>query len=195
LFQYQNYFYFLTKLRGERDMASETQALLADGKLAGSWTLDGARSSVGLRTKSVWGMVKVKGVFSQVSGAAVISAAGEAAGTITVATASIDTGVKKRDDHLRSADFFDAARYPDITFSAASVTLTDEGAVVSGTLTVRDQTRPVTVSGTVSAHGADEISLDAELPVNRGEYGMSFNQLGMMSLDNIIAIHAVFARA
>jgi polyisoprenoid-binding protein YceI len=195
LFQYQNYFYFLTKLPGERDMASETQALLADGKLAGSWTLDGARSSVGLRTKSVWGMVKVKGVFSQVSGAAVISAAGEAAGTITVATASIDTGVKKRDDHLRSADFFDAARYPDITFSAASVTLTDEGAVVSGTLTVRDQTRPVTVSGTVSAHGADEISLDAELPVNRGEYGMSFNQLGMMSLDNIIAIHAVFARA
>jgi polyisoprenoid-binding protein YceI len=176
-------------------MASETQALLADGKLAGSWTLDGARSSVGLRTKSVWGMVKVKGVFSQVSGTAVISAAGEATGTITVAAASIDTGVKKRDDHLRSADFFDAAKYPDITFSAASVTLTDEGAVVSGTLTVRDQTRPVTVSGTVSAHGADEISLDAELPVSRGEYGMSFNQLGMMSLDNIIAIHAVFARA
>jgi polyisoprenoid-binding protein YceI len=176
-------------------MASETQALLADGKLAGSWALDGARSSVGLRTKSVWGMVKVKGVFSQVSGAAVISPAGEATGTITVVAASIDTGMKKRDDHLRSADFFDAAKYPDITFSAASVTLTGEGAVVSGTLTVRDQTRPVTVNGTVSAQGADEISLDAELPVNRGEYGLSFNQLGMMSLDNIIAIHAVFAKA
>jgi polyisoprenoid-binding protein YceI len=176
-------------------MASETQALLADGKLAGSWALDGPRSSVGLRTKSVWGLVKVKGVFTQVSGAAVISAAGEATGTITVAAASIDTGVKKRDDHLRSADFFDAAKYPDITFSADSVTLSGEGAVVSGTLTVRDQTRPVTVSGTVAAHGADEISLDAELPVNRGEFGLSFNQLGMMSLDNIIAIHAVFARA
>ena len=60
---------------------------------------------------------------------------------------------------------------------------------------MRDQTRPVTVSGKVSAQGADEISLDAELPVNRGDYGMSFNQLGMMSLDNIIAIHAVFAKA
>jgi len=176
-------------------MASETEALLADGKLAGAWTLDGAKSSVGLRTKSVWGLVKVNGVFGQVTGAAVISAAGEATGTITVAAASIDTGVKKRDDHLRSADFFDAAKYPDITFSATSVTLSGENATVAGTLTVRDQTRPVTVNGTVSAQGVGEISLDAELPVNRGQYGMSFNQLGMMSLDNIITIHAVFTKA
>ena len=176
-------------------MASETETLLADGKLAGAWTLDGARSSIGLRTKSVWGLVKVKGVFGQVTGAAVISAAGEATGTITVAAASIDTGVKKRDDHLRSADFFDVAKYPDITFSASSVTLSGESATVSGTLTVRDQSRPVSVSGTVAAHGTDEISLDAELPVNRGHHGMSFNQLGMMSLDNILTIHAVFARA
>jgi len=176
-------------------MASETETLLADGKLAGAWTLDGARSSIGLRTKSVWGLVKVKGVFGQVTGAAVISAAGEATGTITVAAASIDTGVKKRDDHLRSADFFDAAKYPDITFSATSVTLSGENATVAGTLTVRDQTRPVTVSGAVSANGTDEISLDAELPVNRGQYGISFNQLGMMSLDNVITIHAVFAKA
>jgi polyisoprenoid-binding protein YceI len=176
-------------------MASETEALLADGKLAGAWTLDGAKSSVGLRTKSVWGLVKVNGVFGQVTGAAVISAAGEATGTITVAAASIDTGVKKRDDHLRSADFFDAAKYPDITFSATSVKLSGENATVSGTLTVRDQARPVTVGGAVSASGTDEISLDAELPVNRSQYGMSFNQLGMMSLDNIITIHAVFTKA
>ena len=176
-------------------MASETEALLADGKLAGAWTLDGAKSSVGLRTKSVWGLVKVNGTFGQVTGAAVISAAGEATGTITVAAASIDTGVKKRDDHLRSADFFDAAKYPDITFSATSVTLSGENATVAGTLTVRDQTRPVTVSGAVSANGTGEISLDAEIPVNRGQYGMSFNQLGMMSLDNVIAIHAVFTKA
>jgi polyisoprenoid-binding protein YceI len=176
-------------------MASETEALLADGKLAGAWTLDGAKSSVGLRTKSVWGLVKVNGVFGQVTGAAVISAAGEATGTITVAAASIDTGVKKRDDHLRSADFFDAAKYPDITFSATSVALSSENANVAGALTVRDQTKPVTVSGAVSANGTDEISLDAELPVNRSQFGMSFNQLGMMSLDNVITIHAVFTKA
>lgn len=175
-------------------MASEIETLLADGKLAGAWTLDGAASSVKLASKSMWGLVKVKGAFSQVTGAAVISE-GEVTGTITVAAASVGTGIKKRDDHLRSPDFFDAAKYPDISFSASSVTLSGERAVISGTLTVRDQTRPVTVTGTVAAHGTDQISLDAEVPVNRGDYGMSFNQLGMMSLDNTITIHAVFTRA
>lgn len=176
-------------------MASDTQALLAEGKLAGAWTLDGARSSVGLASKSMWGMVKVKGAFGQVTGAAVVSGAGEATGTITVAAASVSTGIKKRDEHLRSVHFLDVEKYPDIAFSATSATLSGESATVSGTLTVRGQTRPVTISGTVAAHSADEISLDAELPVNRGDYGISFNQLGMMSLDNTITIHAVFARA
>jgi polyisoprenoid-binding protein YceI len=178
-------------------MASELQALLADGKLAGAWTLDGAKSSVGLSSKSMWNLVKVKGRFTQVTGAAVIAAAGDATGTITVAAASVDTGVKKRDDHLRSADFFDAAKYPDISVSVTSVTLAGDGgdATFSGTLTVRDQTRPVTISGKVSAQGADQITLDAELPVNRGDYGMSFNQLNMMSLNNVITIHAVFTKA
>jgi polyisoprenoid-binding protein YceI len=143
----------------------------------------------------MWNMVKVKGVFGQVTGAGTVSAAGEAAGTITVAAASIDTKIKKRDAHLRSADFFDVEKYPEITFGATSVTLSGETATVSGTLTVRDQVRPVTISGTVTGQGADEISLDAELPVNRGDYGMSFNQLKMMSLDNIITIHAVFTKA
>jgi polyisoprenoid-binding protein YceI len=176
-------------------MASETQALLADGKLAGAWTLDGAKSSVGLNSKSIWNMVKVKGSFSQVTGAGVISAAGEATGTITVAAASVDTGIKKRDDHLRSPDFFDVTKYPDITINVTSVTVDGDNATVSGTLTVRDQTKPVSISGKVTTSGADEIWLDAELPVNRSDYGMSFNQLNMMSMDSIIAIHAVFARA
>ncbi len=178
-------------------MASEIQALLADGKLAGAWTLDGAKSSVGLSSKSVWNLVKVKGRFSQVTGAAVISAGGEAAGTITVAAASVDTGNSRRDNHLRSADFFDAAKYPDISVTISSATLSagGEDAAFSGTLTVLGQTRPVTIGGKVTAAGGDEIALDAELPVNRGDYGMSFNQLNMMSLDNIITIHAVFTRA
>ena len=178
-------------------MASELQALLADGKLAGAWTLDGAKSSVGLSTKSVWNLQKVKGRFTQVTGAAVISAAGEATGTITVAAASVDTKVKKRDDHLRSADFFDAGKYPDISVGITSVTLADDGesATFSGTLTVRDQTRPVTISGKVSVQSPDQIRLDAELPVNRSDYGMSFNQLNMMSLHNVITVHAVFTKA
>ena len=178
-------------------MASELQALLADGKLAGAWTLDGARSSVALSSKSVWNLVNVKGRFTQVTGAATISAAGQASGTLTVVAASVDTGNKKRDDHLRSADFFDAAKYPDFSASISSVTLSGDGAdaTFAGTLTVRDQTRPVSISGKVSAPGGDELRLDAEVPVNRADYGMSFNRLNMMSLDNLITIHAVFTKA
>jgi polyisoprenoid-binding protein YceI len=175
-------------------MASPTEALLADGKLAGSWTLDAARSSVRLSTKSMWGLAKVKGAFGRVAGQAVIAADGQASGTITVAAASIDTGIKKRDNHLRSADFFDAAKYPDITFSAATAALSGDTAAIAGTLTVRDQTRPVTVSGTVAANGQDEITIDAALPVDRRDYGLTFNQLGMMSMDNVLSIHAVFTR-
>jgi polyisoprenoid-binding protein YceI len=180
-------------------MASAIQALLADGKLAGAWTLDGARSSVGLSSKSMWNLAKVNGRFTQVTGAGVITAGGEATGTITVAAASIETGIKKRDDHLRSKDFFDVAKYPDISVNVTSAAPSGDGgdggdAVFAGTLTIRDRTRPVTVNGKVSAVG-DEVTVDAEVPVNRGDYGMSFNRLGMMSLHNIITIHAVFTRA
>jgi len=53
------------------------QELLRDGKLAGSWTLDAARSEIGLKSKSMWGMVPVKGVFREATGSGTVSAAGD----------------------------------------------------------------------------------------------------------------------
>ena len=85
----------------------------------------------------MWGMVPVKGVFREVTGSGTVSAAGDVAGTITVAAGSIDTKMKKRDDHLRSADFFDVANTPDITFTVEQVTPSGEGVTVTGALTVR----------------------------------------------------------
>ena len=173
--------------------SSALQELLRDGKLAGSWTLDAARSEIGLKSKSIWGLVTVKGVFREVTGTGTVSAAGDATGTITVAARSIDTKNKKRDEHLRSADFFDVARTPDITFAAEQVTPSAEGVTVSGTLTVRDRTRPVSFAARVSGDEA-QVVLDGETEVNRADFGLTWNQLGMTSMNNTITVHAVFTR-
>ena len=173
--------------------SSALQELLRDGKLAGSWALDTARSEIGLKSKSMWGLLPVKGVFREVTGTGTVSAAGDATGTITVAAKSVDTKNKKRDEHLRSADFFDVARTPDITFAAEQVTPSAEGVTVSGALTVRDRTRPVSFAARVSGDEA-QVVLDGETEVNRADFGLTWNQLGMTSMNNTITVHAVFTR-
>lgn len=72
-------------------------ALLKEGTLAGDWVLDPRRSSVRLKSRSVWGLVPVNGVFREVSGSGTVSRNGSANGTLTVAAASIDTGNTQRD--------------------------------------------------------------------------------------------------
>ncbi len=170
------------------------QELLRDGKLAGDWALDAARSEIGLQSKSLWGMLAVKGVFRGVTGSGTVSAAGDVTGTITVAAGSIDTKVKKRDEHLRSAHFFDVANTPDITFAADQVTPSGAGATVTGTLTVRDRARPVSFTARVSGFDGAQGELDAEIQVNRSDFGLTWNQLGMVSMHNTITVHAVFTR-
>jgi polyisoprenoid-binding protein YceI len=81
------------------------QELLADATLAGDWTLDGAKSTIGLQSKIIWGLIPVKGAFDQVTGHGTVSPAGEVSGTITVAAASIDTKNAKRDKTCGPATF------------------------------------------------------------------------------------------
>jgi polyisoprenoid-binding protein YceI len=178
----------------EQMTASAIDTLLRDGKLAGSWTLDASRSEIRLRSKSMWGLVTVKGAFSQVAGNGTVSAAGEASGTITVAAKSIDTKNKKRDEHLRSADFFDAASYPSITFQVDQVRPSGQGVTLTGSLTVRGRTRPVSFGARVASLGDGEAWLDGEVEVNRGDFGLTWNQMGMASMNNTITVHAVFTR-
>ncbi len=174
--------------------ASALQALLEDAALTGTWTLDAAKSTVSLRSKSMWGMVPVKGVFRQVSGQGNLSPAGEVSGTVTVSAASIDTKNKKRDTHLRSADFFDSDTYPDITVTVNQARPSGQGVTVSGSLTVRDRTRPVTFDAQVSVISAGEVSLDAEVQVDRSDFGLTWSPMGMASMHNTITVHAVFSR-
>ena len=173
--------------------ASALQALIQDGTLTGSWTLDPARSQVLLETRHTWGLLPLHGVFRQVNGSGTVTETGQVAGTFTVAAGSIDTKNKMRDKDLRSAKLFDIANHPDITYTVDGMQPGSEGVKVSGRLTVRGHTRPLPFDAKVAAT-ADEAELDAEVPVNRADFGLTYSPLRMASLNNTITVHAVFTR-
>jgi polyisoprenoid-binding protein YceI len=168
--------------------------MLTDGALVGEWALDSRKSSIRLKTRSMWGLAPVKGVFREVSGNGTISSDGQVSGTVTVAAASIDTKNARRDTHLRSADFFDVANNPDITFAADHIQPSGQGVAVAGALTVRGRTRPLSFDAAASVQGDGGIWLDAEIRINRADFGLTWNPMGMVGVNNTLAIHAVFTR-
>ena len=173
--------------------APEVRALLADGALAGDWVLDPRESSIRLKSRSM-GLIPVNGVFRDVSGNGAIAAGGEVSGTVTVAAASIDTKNTRRDAHLRSADFFDSGNHPDITFTADDIQPSGRGVAVTGVLTVRGRTRPLSFDAAASVRADGGIRVDAEVHVNRADFGLTWNRMGMISMTNTLTIHAVFTR-
>jgi polyisoprenoid-binding protein YceI len=173
--------------------APEVRALLADGTLAGDWVLDPRESSIRLKSRSM-GLIPVTGAFREVSGNGTIAADGEVSGTVRVGAASIDTKNAKRDAHLRSADFFDSGNHPDITFTADGIRASGPGVAVTGMLTVRGRTRPLSFDAAASVRGDGGIWVDAEVHVNRADFGLTWNRMGMVAVNNTLIIHAVFTR-
>ncbi len=98
-----------------------------------------------------------------------------ASGEVRVEVASIDTGIGMRDNHLRSADFFDVERHPRATFALGAARRDGERFVVSGELTVRGVTRPVTVPVTVAVAAAEgTVRVTGELTLNRFDFGIAY---------------------
>ena len=99
----------------------------------------------------------------------------------TIETTTIDTRVADRDNHLRSPDFFDVAKYPAITFKSTRVEAAGEGKLkVTGNLTIKDVTRPVTVDfeytgAAVDPFGNHRIGLEGTTTVNRKDWGVNWN--------------------
>ena len=114
-----------------------------------------------LKNRSTGGLVRVDGAFREISGSGTVSADGAVSGTVTVAAASIDTQNTRRDRHLRSADFLDSGSNPDITFTADGVRPSGGGVAVTGALTVRGCTRPLSFDAVASVQADGEIWLDA----------------------------------
>jgi len=147
----------------------------------GTWQLDAAASTVGIKHKTMWNLVTVKGTFGAVSGQGEVRGDGSAVGTLTLDVASLDTKNAKRDTHLKSADFFDADNHPEITFAVRSAELRDEDKVhVIGQLTARGISRPQSFTARLVGADADALTLDAEFSVDREQFGMGWNQLGMI---------------
>lgn len=123
-----------------------------------------------------------------------VSADGRVSGAVTVAAASIDTRNTRRDTHLRSADFFDIDTNPDITFTADGIRPSSQGVTVTGALTVLGRTRPLSFDAAASVQGDGGIWLDAEVRINRADFGLTWNPLGMVGVSNSLTIQAVFTR-
>jgi polyisoprenoid-binding protein YceI len=174
--------------------APAPQALLGGGALAGKWVLDASESTIRLRSGIFGGLANAKGVFREASGHGTVTQEGKVSGALTISAASIDTKNTRRDTHLRSADFFDVASAPDITYAVEAVRPSDHGLRVVGALTVRDCSRPLSFEAEVAVPDDHEIWLDAELDVNRADFGLTWNFLGAVSKKSTLAIHAVFAR-
>ncbi len=99
----------------------------------------------------------------------------------TIKTASIFTDDQKRDEHLRSADFFDAVNYPELTFVSNNISKKGEGYVAKGTLTIRGISReielPFTILGPINdPWGNTKIGVSAETKINRLDYKVSWNK-------------------
>ena len=168
---------------------------LADGTLDGDWKLDPGKSSVRLKSASMWGLVKVNGTFSDLSGDATVTGGAVTSARVLVGSASIDTKNAKRDKHLRSKDFFDSEKHPSIVFELNSVTPSESTASAHGSLTVADVTKPITVEISPSHNADASITLSAEINVDRQDFGLTWNQLGMASMKNAVSITAVFTRS
>ncbi|MDO0937255.1 YceI family protein [Streptomyces sp. DG2A-72] len=161
----------------------------------GLWQLDTTASTVALRHKTMWGLVTVKGTFGAVTGQGEVRPDGSAVGTVTLDATTLDTGNAKRDTHLRSADFFDADHHPEITFAVRGAELRDGDKVhVVGQLTVRGISRPQSFTARLIGSDADSLTLDTEFSVNRDQFGMGWNQLGMIRGLTTVAATLRFVR-
>ncbi|MFK5647253.1 YceI family protein [Ornithinimicrobium sp. LYQ121] len=150
-------------------------------ELNGTYTIDPAHSRVGFSTRHAM-VTKVRGAFNEVSGQATTDPSLESASIeVTIQTASIDTRSADRDGHLKSADFFDVETYPTITFRSTEVVASDVDTLrVTGDLTIKDVTRPVTVDFEYAGSAQDpfgntRVGFEGSTVVNRKDFGLTWN--------------------
>jgi len=162
----------------------------------GTWNLDAVHSRVDFEVRYLAGTFK--GEFHEIG--AELTVEGERASVEgTAKVASVDVKDENLSAHLQSPDFFDAERHPKLRFAAQDIDLDGDGKVsVDGELTIKGVTKPVAVTGTVTApiadpYGNDRIGVNLTTAIDRTEFGVDWNNplpSGELSLANEVAILA-----
>ncbi len=154
--------------------------LLSGGAATGHWTADPARSSISFAVKHFWGLISVRGTFGQFTAEGDVTPDGAATGQVTIDAASVDTKNKRRDDHLRSSDFFHAEEHPHIVIAVTSAEATGPADLAChGTMTAGGQSRPLEFTAHVDDIAVDAVTLRSDITIDRTEHGMTWNPMGM----------------
>ncbi len=161
------------------DQLTDSSAALDD--IAGNYTIDASHTYVGFAARHAM-VTTVRGQFRELAGTATISTADPAASSVelSIDVASVNTGNEQRDGHLVSGDFFDAETYPEIAFRSTAVERDGDTWRITGDLTIKDVTKPVTVDFEATGSARDpfgnlRVGFEGELSVNRKEWGLTWN--------------------
>ena len=148
----------------------------------GTWNIDGSHSNVNFQAKHL-GIATVRGAFTKFEGTLELGedlSTSKAYGTVEVA--SVDTNEDARDEHLRSADFFDAEQFPQITFQSTEIKSVDDDELeITGDLSIHGVSNPITLKAELAGTeedpwGNQRVGLEVEGKLDRKDYGMTFNQ-------------------
>jgi polyisoprenoid-binding protein YceI len=150
--------------------------------LTGDYTLDLAHTRIGFSARHAM-VTKVRGQFNEFTGSVFLDAETpeNSKVEITIKAASVDTRNADRDAHLRSNDFFAMEEYPEITFRSTRVEQASENEYyVTGDLTIRGTTKPVTVNFQLNGSAIDpwgnfRVGFEGQTTINRKDWGVSFN--------------------
>jgi polyisoprenoid-binding protein YceI len=157
----------------------------------GTWRLDPTRSSVEFHARHFYGLMTVKGRFADYEGTLDLDA--EPAVELTIQAASLDTKQAKRDTHLRSGDFFDVERHPEVRFVSDHAALTGQKLVVRGHLEAAGQQLPLELTATVRDIDG-ELEIDASTHVDHRDLGMTWSPLGILRAPSKLIVRGRLVR-
>ena len=146
----------------------------------GTYSFDKAHSSIGFRAKH-FGLVEVPGYFRDFTGTVKYDGKDVAKSSVefTAKMESVDTGVAGRDKHLRTADFFEVEKYPEMTFKSTRVEKKGKNWMVTGDLMMKGVTKqimfPITVAGFVKTERGTKMGATAETTINRRDFGVNYD--------------------